>query len=378
MNRWARAIVACPIAMLLVWAPSSPGYGRVYPIERPAIILKSDQRTVKVLAFSANGSRIALTGDSGDVEIWDVLAARRLRTIKGSSQVFTLAFSPDGRQLAASSADSKINVWQLEGDELRASFDVPGGPVYSIGYTPDGRRIAAGCKDGLIRLYSVDGQLLHAFGHIISALVVVVSPAGVRIAALESEGLRMWDAETGEIVVSRTLHLLPWLSAHGRHMGLEQNPMFFLSPEADFVAVALDRSPNSLPVPIYTLTLWNAATGQKVIECCAGFGWPSFAVSGRGNAIAESSLGIMNMIDIETGRELHRYYDVVRPFVRSLIFSPDAKWIVSGHDDGVVRIWKADRSPDVGYRLSKRARRHPPVTGRVRGGWPDQPEPLSR
>ena len=363
MIGWARAIVACSIAMLLVSASSSPGYGRVYPIKHPAFILKSDQRTVKVLAYSANRSQIALAGDSGDVEIWDVLAARRLRTIKGSSQVFALVFSPDGRQLAASSADSKINVWQLEGDELPLSFDVPRGPVYSIGYMPDGKRIATGCKDGLIRLYSVDGQLLHAFGDIISALAVVDSPVGVRIAALETQGLRMWDAETGEIVLTRALQLLPWFSSHTPHMGLQQNPMFFLSPEANFVAVAWDRSPNSLPMPVYTLTVWNAVTGEKAIECCWGFGWPSFAVSDRGNAIAESSLGVINMFDIETGRELHRYYDAVRPlvFVQSLIFSPDAKWIVSGHDDGAVRIWKADRLPNVEYRRLKRVRQHPRI-----------------
>jgi WD40 repeat protein len=367
----ARAIVACLIAMLLVSA-SSPGYGRVYPIKHPAIILKSNQRTVKVLAFSANGSQIALAGDSGEVEIWDILAARRLRTIKNSSQVFTFAFSPDGRHLATSSADSKINVWPLERDELPVSFDVPGGPVYSIGYTPDGNRMAAGC------MYSIDGQPLYAFGDIISAIAVVDSPAGARIAALETQGLRMWDAETGEPVLTRTLHLLPWLSANSRHMGLEQNPMFFVSPEADFVAVASDRSPNSLPVPIYTFTVWSAATGQKVIEWGGGFGRPSFAFSARGNAIAQSSLFSISMIDIETGRELHRYYDVVQPFVQSLIFSPDAKWIASGHDDGVVRIWKADRLRHVGYRRPKRVRRHPPLAGRIRGGWPDEPEPLSK
>ena len=356
--------------MLLVSASTSPGYGRVYPIKHPAFILKSDQRTVKVLAFSADGQKIALAGAGSEVEIWDVRAARRLRTIKGSSQVFTLTFSPDGRQLATSSADSKINVWQLERDELPVAFDVPGGPVYSIGYTPDGNRIAAGCRDGVIRLYSTVGQLLHVFGDIISGIAVVDSPAGARIAALEVQGLRMWDAETGELVLTRTLQLLPWLSAHSRHIGLEQNPMFFLSPEADFIAVASDRSPNSLPVPIYTLTVWNAVTGQKMVEWGGGFGWPSFALSARGNMFAESSVVGISAIDIETGRELHRY-DAVRPFVQSLIFSPDAKWIVSGHDDGVVRIWKADRPCHVEYRRLKRVRHHPrirrPRTGLLAG-----------
>jgi WD40 repeat protein len=337
--------VACPIAMLLVWASSSPGYSRVFSIRHPALILKSDQRTVNVLAFSANGVQVALAGDSGEVEIWDVRAARRLRTIKGSSQVLTIAFSPDGKQLATSSADSTVNIWQLQSDELPLSFEVSGGPVYSIGYSPDGNRIATGCRDGVIRLYSTRGQLLHAFGDIISGIAVVDSPGGARIAALEAQGLRMWDAETGEPVLTRALHMLPWLSPHMPHMGLTQNPMFVLSPGADFVAAPLDPAPGSSPPGIYLLTVWNTVTGQKAMEG-GGFGWPLYSFSARGNMIAESSFLGISATDIETRKELHRY-DVDRPIVRSLTFSPDAKWIASGHDDGTVRIWKVQRSRHV-------------------------------
>jgi WD40 repeat protein len=331
--------------MLLVWASSSPGYSRVYSIRHPALILKSDQRTVNVLAFSTNGTQIALAGDSGEVEIWDVRAARRLRTINGSSEVLTIAFSPDGKQLATSSADSKVNIWQLQSDELPLSIEVSGGPVYSIGYTPDGNRIATGCRDGVIRLYSTGGQLLHAFGGIISGIAVVDSPGGARIAALEPQGLRMWDAETGESVLTRTLQMLPWMSPQMPHMGLTQNPMFVLSPGADFVAAALDPDPGNFPVGIYLLTVWNTVTGKKVIED-GGFGWPLYSFSARRNMIAESSFSGISAIDIKTRKELHRY-NVDRPFVRSLSFSPDAKWIASGHDDGAVRIWKVQRSRHV-------------------------------
>ena len=62
--------------------------------------------------------------------------------------------------------------------------------------------------------------------------------------------------------------------------------------------------------------------------------------------IAESSFLGISATDIETRKELHRY-DVDRPIVRSLTFSPDAKWIASGHDDGTVRIWKVQRSRHV-------------------------------
>lgn len=376
MIGWARAIVACSIAMLLVSALSSRCYGRVYSTKHPALILKSDQPTVEVLAFSADGRQIALAGAGGEVEIWDALAAHRLRTLKGSSRVFTVAFSPDGRHLATSSADSKINVWQLLGDELPLSFDISGGPVYSMEYTPDGNRIAAGCSDGVIRLYTIDGQLLHVFGRLISGIAVVDSPAGARIVSLEIEGLRMWDAETGQLVRTRTLHLFPWLYPQIYHGGLTQNPTFFLSPGADFVAAATDPAPGSSPPGAYVLTVWNTVTDQKAIEQ-PGFGYPLFAFSARGSMIAESSLSGISAIDIETRRELHRYA-IVEPWVRSLSFSPDAKWIASGHADGAVRIWKVQRSRHVGNRRVKRVRRPPPIAGRVRGGWPDQPEPLTR
>ena len=277
-----QTFVFCLIAVLLVWAAPSPGYGRVYSIKHPTLILKSDQRTVDVLAFSADGQQLALVGDSGEVEIWEIRTAHRLRTVKVSSKVFAIAFSPDGRQLATSSADNKVNIWQLQIDELAFSFEVPGGPVYSIGYTPDGNRIATGCRDGVIRLYSTGGQLLHAFGDITSGIAVVNSPGGARIAGLEAQVLRMWDAETGALVLTRTLNMLPWLSPHLPHMGLRRNPMFVLSPGADFVAAALDPDPGNFPIGIYLLTVWNTVTGKKAFEC-GEFGLPLFAFSARGN-----------------------------------------------------------------------------------------------
>jgi WD40 repeat protein len=339
MTGYAGTVVACSIAALVAWASSSPGYGRVYSTQRSVVVMKGELQTVKLLAFSADGQRIASGDGNGGVEVWDVRPAQRLRTIKGSSKIFAMAFSPDGRQLAASGDDGKINVWPLQGDEAPLSFEVPGGPVYSIGYLPDGNRIAAGCRDGMIRLYSTTGQLLRAFGDIVSGISIVDSPAGARIAALEGQGLRIWDAETGELVLTRKLDMVPWFFPHMHHIGLTQNPIVRLSPGADFVAVAGDPAPGSSPPGIYFLIVWDTRTGKKAIEL-GGIGSPLYSFSARRTRIAESSFAGMSAIDIETRKELHRY-DVNRDIVRSLVLSPDARWIASGHDDGSVRIWNA-------------------------------------
>jgi WD40 repeat protein len=145
----------------------------------------------------------------------------------------------------------------------------------------------------------------------------------------------------------------PLLPPHMSHMGLEQHPIFALSPAADFVVTAIDPAPGSSPPGIYFMIVWNAVTGKAATEM-AGVDWPLYAFSARGNGIAVSGFGGTSVIDIETGRELHRY-GADRHAVRSLSFSPDAKWIASGHDDGLVRIWKVDRSRHAGYRRPKRA-----------------------
>jgi WD40 repeat protein len=338
MIRCAGGIVSCSIAMLLAWTWASPGYSRVDSIKHPARILKTNQRTVDVLAYSADSRQIALAGDSGEVEVWDVGTARRLRAFNGSSKVFAVAFAPDGQHLATSGADNKVNIWRLQGDELPFSIEVPGGPAYSIGYTPDGNRIAAACRDGVIRLYSTNGQLLHAFGDIVAGISIVASPDGARIAGLESGGLRMWDAETGELVLTRTPDMPQWIS-HIPHLGLSQHPIFWLSPQADFVATAGDPMPGSSPPGIFVLNVWNTVTGKTAIEQY-GVGWPLYSFSARGGMIAESHLGGISAIDIKTGKELHRY-DIGRHSVKALSFSPDGNWIASGHEDGAVRIWNA-------------------------------------
>jgi WD40 repeat protein len=331
--------IAALVAVLLAW-PFTSSHAQVDPIRQPSLTFKTDQRSVRVLAFSPDGQQIALAGDDGVVEVWDVSAARRLRTLKGSSQVFTVSFSPDGRQLATSDAEKKINVWQLQGDELPSSFDITGGPAYSIGYTSDGKRIAAGCRDGVIRLYSTDGGLLHSFGDIVSGISVIETPAGARIAGLEGQGVRMWDAETGELVLTRELDMSPWLSHHLPHVGLTPVSVFQLSPDAGFVAAAGDPEPGASPPGLYRMTAWNTVTGKTTTEL--GVGWPVYVFSHQGDRIAVSSLAGISVIDIETWKERHRYFAGEQVIVRSLVFSPDAKWIASGDDHGLVRIWKVD------------------------------------
>ena len=356
----------------LAWAPPSPGYARgVHPSDKSVVVMLGELKTVRLVAFSADSRQIASGDDKGNVEIWEIYPVQRVRTIEASVQVFAMAFSPDGQQLATSSADGKINVWKLGGDESISSFEVAAGPAYSIGYTPDGSRIAAACKDGAIRLYSAEGELDHTFGDIVSGISVFLSPAGARVAAVELQGLQIWDAETGEPLLTRTLDPKRLPSPSTRHMGLRPVPIFGISPGARFVGIVLPFAPGLAPPELYTLTITRAVSGEKVVEFGA-FGWPRYSFSVQEDRIAEAGFLSFSVTDLKTREEIHRF--VYPKSLTSLNFSPDGRWIASGHDDGSVRIWDAQQPEDPQWRQSKhRACRHRP-SARLRCGCMAEPD----
>ena len=103
---------------------------------------------VQTCALSSD-SKLFVTGhEKGLVRLWDPWTGQRLRSlihVKESTE--ELAFSPEGRFLAAASGAGPVTVWE------RASLRkvaVPSGHPHatsSLAFSPDGRRLATGSKD---------------------------------------------------------------------------------------------------------------------------------------------------------------------------------------------------------------------------------------
>jgi WD40 repeat protein len=73
--------------------------------------LKAHAGSVYSVAFSPDGRTLAAGSASGRVLLWDVRTHARLGTLR-SHAIISVAFSPDGRNLAAGGFDGTIRVWE--------------------------------------------------------------------------------------------------------------------------------------------------------------------------------------------------------------------------------------------------------------------------
>lgn len=87
-------------------------------------------KTRVCIAFAPNGQLLALPGERGSVQIWDVLDGKVLTLLKGhTATVNALAFAPGGKRLASASDDTTALLW----DASKIARPVPVGNALKPG-----------------------------------------------------------------------------------------------------------------------------------------------------------------------------------------------------------------------------------------------------
>src|SRR5262249_50048053 len=127
-----------------------------------------------------------------------------------SDSVVSVAFHADGKHLASRGSDLKVKVWDLTatGEAVWTERCDPTrkfGTAYTIAFSPDGRQLAAG-TDGVVKGWDwKNRQLLHSLpGHDFHSITVAYSRDGRLATGSFKQDLKLWDAETGLLL--RPIH----------------------------------------------------------------------------------------------------------------------------------------------------------------------------
>jgi RNA polymerase sigma factor (sigma-70 family) len=164
---------------------------------------------VDVLVASPDGRWLATASDDRDdsaIRLWDLATyqeVRRFATRRGTA--WAVAFSPDGRRMAAVGGDhgrasekGKVQVWDLETGKERPGFVGHTEGTTAVAFSPDGRTLATGgmAPDSTVRLWEIatGAERTRFTGHAATIDSVAFSPDGRTLAVSSEEApVYVWD-----------------------------------------------------------------------------------------------------------------------------------------------------------------------------------------
>ena len=137
------------------------------------------------LDFSPDGHRLAVLGccnPGSTIEVWSARSGAKLFRPRLDGQASTIAFSPEGRVVAAGTADGKVALWRADdGSRLAAPIEVATGAIETVSFTPDGRSFVASSSDQTATLWDTrtHKRIASAFpGEDASVPVARFAPSG--------------------------------------------------------------------------------------------------------------------------------------------------------------------------------------------------------
>jgi WD40 repeat protein len=114
---------------------------------------------IRSVAFSPDGRLLAAVEWSGCIRVWDPASGKPLcRLGERDGKVHYVAFSPDGRMLASTGWDEKVRLWEVATGCERRRFRGHRGCAEGVAFSPDGKTLATGGWDTTVLLWDVRGR----------------------------------------------------------------------------------------------------------------------------------------------------------------------------------------------------------------------------
>lgn len=188
--------------------------------------------------FSHDGRSFASCSQDGTVRIWDVETGKETAVLEGKGEeknlVWAVAFSPDDRVVAVTNDDGTLTFWdpqsglELNPAGVEQNLQPHEESMRYIEFTPDGRQLIASSTDQTASIIDLStGQVVHRFVHHVDDTLsadatrqekidarrrrtvngIQMTRDGKTVITCGYDGLvKFWDVETERLIRSENYH----------------------------------------------------------------------------------------------------------------------------------------------------------------------------
>jgi WD40 repeat protein/serine/threonine protein kinase len=336
--------------------------------------------------LSPSGRQVAVCcADQNEVYLYDVATGKETAVLRGHSAPATsVAYRPDGKQVATASNDQTLRLWDPATGQQTAllrleaappkldrnpdvAYNADGSRIASfpgsdagagssrlwdattgneiavlaewqdfgnrVAFSPDGRRVAVGSGEYVYLCDVITGRRLATLGpHTKTVWFVAFSPDGKRVASATAPGsnaIHLWDGESGKQV--------DVLRGHTNTV----DAMIF-SPDGSRLVSWGDYPDNRA-------RLWDAANGRSVASLDGHKNRIlRVAFSPDGKRVVTASMDqTARLWDARTG-QLLAVLGGHADGVRYVLFSPNGTRVVTASDDATFRLWDTQTGELIG------------------------------
>ncbi|MHC5541136.1 WD40 repeat domain-containing protein, partial [Singulisphaera rosea] len=126
------------------------------PEGRPRFPPLGQKGWINSLAFSPDGQVLGASSEGNQVILWDVTSGEAKTILRGHTDaVQAIAFSPDGKLVASGGRDLSLKLWNSRSGELRATLQGHEADIADLKFLPDSSTIVTAGYDATIKLWNV-------------------------------------------------------------------------------------------------------------------------------------------------------------------------------------------------------------------------------